>query len=202
VGINNDADYHVYILTYTISVKSQPTMKMNIHNQCSDFKLKNQRYFNTCASWDDKLDGEIDTGSMTNASLTPSSATFGGTIIYELQRKRVESDDQLKSTYTLLSIAWKSEVYKKFCVFVQLTDCDKAFSWHKVNPEKYYQRYANHFSIYTAPIKYTWLIHDGTVLMTRLELDFTQRDGVLSVTVSEGSRDEHTKISAWFGPKR
>jgi hypothetical protein len=186
---------------YTISIDFQPTMKVNIHNQCLDFKLTNRNHFSTSISWNKYTDDEVDAGSMTNANLTPSSATFGGILMYQLQRKGVEHDDQLKSTYTLLCFAWKSEGYKKFRLFLQLIDCDQTFSWKKIYQYEYYQRYTNQCNTYTGPIKDTWLIHDGTVLMTRLELDFTQRDGVLNVTISEGIRDHHTKISAWLNTK-
>jgi hypothetical protein len=30
--------------------------------------------------------------------------------------------------------------------------------------------------------------------MTGLELDFTQRDGVLNITISEGVKDNHTRM--------
>jgi hypothetical protein len=37
--------------------------------------------------------------------------------------------------------------------------------------------------------------------MTKLELDFTQRNGVLNITISEGVEDEHTKRPVWIDPK-
>jgi hypothetical protein len=40
------------------------------------------------------------------------------------------------------------------------------------------------------------------MLVTKLELDFTQRDSVLNITVSEGVRDKHTKMSELIIPER
>jgi hypothetical protein len=97
-----------------------------------------------------------------------------------------------------LLVAWKSEGYKNFCVFVHLIECNKWPYWDEIRLEEYYQRYADQLSTYTGPIKDTWLIHDGTVLMTELDLDFTQRDGVLNITISEGSKDEHAKRPEWI----
>jgi TRAP-type uncharacterized transport system substrate-binding protein len=201
VSINNDPGYHVYILMYTISIEIQPTMKINIHNQCSNFKLKDKRMFNNCLNWNRRPNDEVDANSMTSGVSTSSWATFESIVIYRLQRKSVESDDQLKSTYTLLFIVWKSEGYKKFSVFVQLIDCDKTFSWRKIDQEEYYQRYASQLSTYTGPVKDTWLLSDGTVLMTKLDLGFMQRDGVLTVTISNGVKDDHTKIPKLIDPK-
>jgi hypothetical protein len=42
------------------------------------------------------------------------------------------------------------------------------------------------------------LIPDGTVLMSILELDFTQRDGVLNITISESIRDDYTRRPEWI----
>jgi hypothetical protein len=68
--------------------------------------------------------------------------------------------------------------------------------------ETHHQRYASQLSTYTGPIKDTWLPHDGKVLMTKMELDFTQRDGVLNITISEGVKDDHTGRPEQISPRR
>jgi hypothetical protein len=201
VSVNDDTGYHIYILMYTISVEPQPTMKMNIHNQCSDFKLKDKRMFNCGLNWNKGPNDEVDAGSTISAVSISSWAIFEGIMTYRLQRKSIESDDQFESTYTLFFVSWKSEGYKKFCVFVKLMNCDKTFSWRKIDQEEYYQRYASQLSTYTGPVKDTWLLSDGTVLMTKLDLGFMQRDGVLTVTISNGVKDDHTKIPKLIDPK-
>jgi hypothetical protein len=129
-------------------------------------------------------------------------STFEGVLTYELQRENIESDDQPKSTHILFFVAWKSEGYKSLRVFVHLVECDKYTHWEKIALEEYYQRYVNQLCTYTGPVRNTWLIDDGTVLMTELELDFTQRAGVLSVTISEGIRNDRTKKPIWINPER
>jgi hypothetical protein len=177
-------------------------MKVNVLNQCSDFKLTYQGYFCSGAEWNTDSNREIDTGSMKNADLTLSQATFGGILTHSLERKHAKISNLPDSAYILLLIAWKSEGYKKFRVFVHLIEYDKAFYWDKLSYKEYYQGYTNHLSTYTGPIKDTWLIPDGTVLATELELDFTQRDGVLNVTISEGIGDEHTRRPEWLNLER
>jgi hypothetical protein len=177
-------------------------MKVNFHNQCSGIKLMNGRSFASSTYWNKYPNREINAGGIMSVELLPFLSTFEGSLTYQLQRKHVRFDDQLESTYTLLLVGWKSDSYKGFRVLVQLIECDKTFSWHKITQKEYYQRYADQLSTYTGPIKDTWLIHDGTVLMTRLELNFTQRDSVLSVTISEGIRNSRTKISVWIDPER
>jgi hypothetical protein len=143
---------------------------------------------------------EIDAGSMTSAVLISSWATFEGGLMYQLRRKRVIYDGQFESTSTLLFIAWKSYGYKELCALVQLMECDETFRWYEIRLKEYYQKYASQLSTY--PITTTWLMIDGTVLITRLELDFTQRESVLNISISEGIRNERTKRSIWINPER
>jgi hypothetical protein len=125
VSINDDISHHVHILIHIISVERLPTMKVNIHNQCSNFKLELLGYFtNGIADWNVDLVEEVDTGSMTSVDLMPFLAMFGGVIVYEQQRKHVKPGNQTKSTVILLSVAWRSEGYKKFRVFVHLMECN------------------------------------------------------------------------------
>jgi hypothetical protein len=183
---------------YTISFERQPTMKVNIHNQCSDFILTKQGNFSHGTNWNSYCNWRVDAGSMMSAALTPLLATSEVALAYKLERKLVRPVNQSESTHILFSVAWKSEGYKKGRVFVHLIEYDEWFDWSRIKLEEYYQKYANQLCTYTDPIRNTWLTHDGTVLMTELELDFTQRDGVLNVTISEGTRDDHTKIPARF----
>jgi hypothetical protein len=187
---------------HTTSVEPRPTMKVNIHNQCTDFKLKNP----TCFSSDSVLNNysarEVDAGEMMSNDFRPLLVAFEGALIYELQRKHVTPGNRPDSTHILLLVAWKYESYKEFCVLVHLIECNKWPYWDEIKPEEYYQRYANQLCAYTDPIRDTWLIHDGTVLMTELESDFTQRDGVLNIIFSEGIRDCHVKRPEWINLKR
>jgi hypothetical protein len=105
------------------------------------------------------------------------------------------------STYTLLFIALKYEGYKVFRTCVCLIECDKQIKWNLYKLEEYRQRYASQLCTYTGLVEDTWLLQDGTVLMTKLELDFTQGNGVLSITISEGIRDEYTRRPEWIDPK-
>jgi hypothetical protein len=202
VSIHNNVSHYVHILIRTNSVEFQPTMKVNIRNQCADFKLTNRRYFNSDVQCNKDPDGEVDTGSMKSIDFLPFLSMFEGALMHTLQGKHIKASNLPESMRIRLLIAWKSEGYKKFQVFVHLIEYDKAFYWDKLSYEKYYRKYASQLRVYDDPIKDTWLMPNGTVLATELELDFTQRDGVLNVTVSEGIRDEHTKRPEWIRPER
>jgi hypothetical protein len=190
------------MLTHTISFASQPTMKMNIRNQCLNFKLIDRRSFNCDADWDKHPVEGVYTCSMISVDLKSSSATFEGALTYQLQRKNIEFDDQPEEpTCIRLFVAWKSEGYKELRVFAHLIEHGKWYGWSEAALEEYYRKYISQTSVYTDPIRDTWSTHDGTMLMTRLELDLTQSSGILNVTISEGSWNGHTKRSIWIGPE-
>jgi hypothetical protein len=114
VSINDDAIHYIYILIHAISFKFQPIMKLNIHNQCPNFKLINLNWSVFRIKVDKELDRKIDARSMMSAVFTSPWAEFDGALTYELQKKSVKSDDQLESTSTRLFIAWKPEGYNVF----------------------------------------------------------------------------------------
>jgi hypothetical protein len=130
---------------------------------------------------------------MNSVDLIPFRVVFESALMYELERKRVITGNQPEPTDILLFVAWKSEGYEKFYVFANLIECDKQSYWRKTTLKEYYQRYANQLCTYTGPTEDIWLMSDGTVLMTRLELDFAQRNDVLDITISEVERDNNMR---------
>jgi hypothetical protein len=190
------------MLTHNISGYPQATMEVNIHNQCLDFKLTDRECFSGGADWNKWPDAEVMADNTMKADLIPFRAVFGGILIYELLRKDVDPSIRLESTFTLLLVAWKSEGYKKLYVLMRLIECNLWPRWFKFKPEEYYQRYVSQLSTYTDPIKDTWLLPDGAIVMTRLELDFTQRDGVLNITISESVNDDYTRTTEWINLNR
>jgi hypothetical protein len=176
-------------------------MKVNIHNQCSDLRLTDRGYSSTGAEWNECPDWEVGTGNVARADLIPFLPSFGGILTYELQRRYDRFGNQTKPKYIRLFVAWEYESYKKFRVFIHLIEYNKHIKWNLSKLEEYYQKHASQLSTYTGPIKDAWLIDDDIVLMTGLELDLTQRGGILNITISEGVEDEHTRRPVWFNPK-
>jgi hypothetical protein len=183
-----------------VSVKPQLTMEMNIHNQCSNFSFGESKYFSNSADWNEYPHKAFTAYEM-NDNVIPFLSTFEGIVMHELHNKHDEPSYEDESKHIQLVVAWKSEGYKKIRMFMHLIEYDKMIDWNRLKLEEYYQRYANQLSTYSGPIKDTRVMRDGTVLTTRLELDFTQRDGVLDITVSEGIKDNHTKISELIDSK-
>jgi hypothetical protein len=176
-------------------------MEVKIYNQCSDFSLTDRRWFNIGADWNECPKRRVDTGNMMSAELMPFLSTFEGILTYKLRRKHDESVNRSESTYIGLVVVWKSEGYKDIRMCVHLIEHDRRFYWNGTKLKEYYQRYASQLCEYTGPIKDTWLTRDSIALMTRLELDFTKRDGILNITISEGIDDEHARNPVWIDPK-
>jgi hypothetical protein len=131
-------------------------MKVNISNQCSDFKLIGLKYLNSGAQHNGNFAREVDAGSIMSFELTPFRAMFEGALICKLQRKHVKPGNRPEPTDILLLMAWNSEGYKKFRVLVHLIECNKRPYWGLTEPEEYYQR----LSINYAHILILSRIHD------------------------------------------
>jgi hypothetical protein len=200
--MNNDASQYAYILIHAARFSFQPTMEVIIHNRCLDFKLTNTYWFSIGAAWNVCPNWNVDTGSMMSVDLIPFMAAFKGILTYELQRKYANPGDQSESTYVRPLVAWKFEGYKKYCVFTHLAEYDEQIEWDGIKLEEYCQRYFSQLSTYAAPIEDTWLLHDDTVLMTRLDLNFTQRNDILNITISEGTWHDRIKKPVWIYLKK
>jgi hypothetical protein len=187
---------------HTCSIEMIPTMKVNIHNQCLDFKLTCMEYFIRGEILNKYPTREVNANDMTSIELKYTLGMFEGAFICELQKETTKMDNQLESPHISLFVAWKSEDDKEHYTCVKLIECDRAFHWDKTKLKKCYQGYTNQLNTYTGLIKDIWLRPDNTVLMTRLELDFTQRDIVLNITISEGVEDDYTKRPEWIDVKK
>jgi hypothetical protein len=176
-------------------------MKVNIHNQCSDFKLTDGRYSNSDADWNGHLCWKVDAGNMMSVELIPFLSTFGGVLTCMLKSRYVNPSNPSEPTHIQLFVAWKSEGYKKLRIFVQLIRCYTFFHWNEIKLKEYYQKYACQLNAYTGPLEDTWWMDDDTVLMTRLNLDFAQRDGVLNIIISEGVENDYARRPVWVDPR-
>jgi hypothetical protein len=177
-------------------------MYVSIYNQCTVFNLINRGYFSNGAGWCWNPPRRVDAGNIMSVGWIPFLSTFECVLMYELEREYVKFDNLPELTHVLFVVAWKSESYKKFHVFVHLIKHSEYIDWNEIKLREYYQRHANQLCMYTGPIKDTWLIDDDIVLMTELELDSIQRDGVLDIIVSEGIGDGHIKQPVWVNPER
>jgi hypothetical protein len=191
-----------YKLETTIFEISRSTVKVNIHNQCSNFTLERIDWVNTGADWSNHPADKVDAGSMKSADLISFLPTFEGVLAYNLTRKNIMLDYLYSRPRIRFFVIWKSEGYEKLCAFVQLIKCGEQYHLDASSLEEYYRKYASQLSTYTGPIKDAWLLDDGIVLMTELDLDFTQKDGVLNIIISEGIRDGRAKRLEWVNLER
>jgi hypothetical protein len=164
---------------HIISHLRRPSVKVNIRNQCSHFKLIRRGYFSTGVFLNGHPAQEIDAGRMKSFGFESSPLVFGGILTYELERYE-KPHEEFELAHVLLFIVWKSEGYRKLHVHINLVECDERFYWSNAKLDEYYRSYVDQLSTYAGPIRDTWLTRNGTVLMTRLELDFTQRHDALN----------------------
>jgi hypothetical protein len=171
-------------------------MKVDIHNQCPGFKLTDQRCFIHGAEWNRYPARGMEAGNMMSIEFKSSLEASKGVIMYELRRNYVES------TSIQLFVTWESASYKEFRVCTHLLKCNNLFVWNEIRLKGYYRKCVRQLRTYTKPIEDTWLIHDGIVLRTRLELTFVKSNSRLNVTISEGIKDGRAKIAELISPER
>jgi hypothetical protein len=91
-------------------------MKVNIYNQCSDFKLTFRGYFGNGTNGDENPDEDVDTGSMKCVDLTPYLVAFEGAIMHKLETKPVINLSQQIFIFSLLG---DQKVIKSFaCLYI------------------------------------------------------------------------------------
>jgi hypothetical protein len=169
---------------------------ISVHNQCSNFGLGEFECFvNGANSTHCRRGNSVNTRDV---DFIPFLSTFGGAVTYKLQDRNYKPNHRPGAARIRCLVAWKSEGYKKFYMLIHLIEYNRWVKWNEIKLDDYCQRYANQFSIYTGPIKSTWLMPNGIVLMIRLNLDSTQRDGIMSITISEGVGDGYTKRLVWL----
>jgi hypothetical protein len=186
---------------YIISYLRRPSMKVNIHNLCSDFKLTNRGYFSTGVFLNGHPAQEVEAGRMKSFGFEPSPLVFEGVLAYELERRYTKPGEEFELTHVLLFVVWKSEGYRKLRAYINLVEYDEKFYWNNAKLDEYYRSNVDQLSIYTSPIRDTWLTRDGTVFMTNLELDFTQRHDALNIIISESVTDNYTRRPEWINPR-
>jgi hypothetical protein len=182
----------VQILIHVVRFVTQPTMEVNIRNQCSKFKLIEVPFFGG-----PYLAGlpcrKIDAGKSASDHASPMFAASKSFRLYELRRKDSTSSNQLNLAYNYLLVIWKSEGYMDFRVRAYLIDCDGRCVWYMPKLIEHYQKHVSRSKKYTTPIVDTWLICKDTILKTVLIVDDKKRDGRLHIVITEEAINNHTR---------
>jgi hypothetical protein len=173
-------------LMYAARLYNEPSVKLNIHNQCLNIDLISPVYtasdgtechkppnHKVCAG-DSKRSGFI--GMLHNVSY--------GILIYKPQRKQLHEsteigEDTLGAAHLLVTWRIESEV---LYADVLLVEHDKGFDWNEDDLRSLSSGNIFQFRLCPDSAKETWLLDDNTALMTAFEI---KKNRLVNVTISE-----------------
>jgi hypothetical protein len=191
------------MLICMVRLPIKPSVKLNIHNQCSNVDLVSLMYTTghglEChmAPNHQVYAGDI----MKSGFVSKSSYESYGALIYRLQRRQSHAsaetgEDTLSATQLL--VVWKvsgpNELYRD----VLLVEHDKGFD--KDNLENLYRRNINQLRLYPVSAIETWLLNDNTVLKNKFEI--TNGGPILNITISEVDKDDFARAPVYIDPER
>jgi hypothetical protein len=182
---------------YTISALPQPTIKVNIYNQCANTKLVSPIYSGNGTIYPKLSEKQIDIGTKmkTCFSINTAQDKSEGILLFKLQREKREenrlsvylfnlfrlkgcSNDEAKCVQML--IAWKMKD-TKILSHVALVEHDKAFTWNENKLRSLYDENRGWLKEYNETIPDKWFMDDITLKTTLNKIDLK---GILELNLS------------------
>jgi hypothetical protein len=177
------------VLMYTVSLCIQPSVKLNIHNQCWNVDL----VFPTYTTGDGlecyrSPDYKVYAGETMRSAFIINKAdnAFYGVLIYKLQRERLHEStevDEDTSSATHLLVIWCIPKLNKFYTGVMLVEYDKALTWNRLN--KLYHANHDKLKMYTDITTDTWFMDDNMILKTTLSARNLNGNPELNISIFE-----------------
>jgi hypothetical protein len=149
---------------------------VTINNQCSDIELTSPIYFIKDATCRVKFTQQVNSESIMNANFVTGidQDTFGGALLYRLQRKE---DTSISAR---LLVIWKYDS-DRICSNALLVELEDTLDWDKDKLKSLHDIYNNQYNI--RPRLGEWLLDDGTELRIMCE---TSHGGFkMNVTISK-----------------
>jgi hypothetical protein len=193
------------VLTSTVSLSIQPSVKLDIHNQCPNTYLVLPAYVTGVESACHRPpDHDVCAGDTTrSAFIVHKVGSWSYAIpVYRLQRRKPHASTEIDgdtSIATHLLVVWRITGSKKLYADVLLVEHEKRFDWGKDDLKDLYRKNINQFRLSSVPVIETWLLGDDTILKTKFE---TTNGQLLNVTIYEAKRDNHVRIPAHIEVER
>jgi hypothetical protein len=193
------------VLIYAVRFYVQPSVKLNIHNQCLNVDLVSLTYV---------IDGEVEHHRPPDYKICSSSIMKSGFIIksddvsygaltYRLQRKQTYESTEVSedaSNATRLLVVWRISKSKELYADVLLIEYDKGFDWEKDNLEELYHKNSNRFRLCPDATTETWSLDANTTLTTAFEI--TNENNLLNMTITEVRRYNSARMTIHVNPER
>jgi hypothetical protein len=173
-------------------------VKLLIHHQFPGIELVSPAYACDNATCHTSPDQRVDFGSTVqvvfNVDLTQCDPV--GALMYELKNTKQFNKNASslldEATYIQLVMIWKVNNSREFCEVSDMIEHDKGRVWDRSGLMKLVKCYKL-YDIQHVPIEKTYLMHDNTVLMTRVNATREEECYKLEITLSEVSINKYTR---------
>jgi hypothetical protein len=155
---------------------------MTINNQCSNIELKSPVYFTKDVTQHIQLPQQVDSNRImrTNFITSTDQDTFGGVLLYRLQRKENDKSDKDTSISTQLLVIWGYKHNEPYS-HALLIEYEDTSVWKKDKLKRLYNVYSSQYDIgFNTEV---WSLDDNEKLKTAVK---TSDDGFkMEITISE-----------------
>jgi hypothetical protein len=185
------------VLICTISLPIQPSVKLNIYNQCLNVDLVSPTYITGYRSECHRPpDYKVCVGDTTRYSfIIKSNYATGGALIYKLQRKHMHKSTKIgkyTSRATHLLVVWEFSSSRVLYVDVILVRHDKRLD--KDDLKCLYRENFDRFRLCSDFATELWSLDDNTVLRTTFEI--MNEDHLSTIIISEVEGDNGARMPA------
>jgi hypothetical protein len=190
----------------------QASMKVDIHNKCSNIELVEPVYFSDGATCDIPLDQKIEpNGALkTVFRIKFTRGKFEGAILYRLRKKGANSDQQPDTettsngknqpNRTQLLVGWKLERLQDPRVYMLLVEHEEKLVWDGNKLIEQHNEFRGRLNVHNGSVTSTWLMEDGSVLRLALDGVGSGEYGI-RIVITDAQQNEHTSIPIWIEPK-
>jgi hypothetical protein len=196
------------MLIYLVSFILQSTVNVTIDNQCANIELTSQVYFTKDTTCHEHLPQKMDSKNIMRATFKTSAErdTFGGILLYHLQRNGNSESDQRSnadkdaSISTQLLVMWEFRIDNLYS-HVWLIEHESVLTWGEDKLERIYDVYD---SLYDTDIIFNtgrWLLEDDTKLQAVCETSDEGRFEI-NITISEEKDLTRPRKPLWIDSNR
>jgi hypothetical protein len=195
------------VLIYVVSLFMKSSIKLNIHNRCSNVDLISP----SCITigWLEcykPLNDKVYAGDTMNFGFIIDTLyrTSDAALIYKLQKRHMydstEIDKSISNTVYILIILDFFNESKRLRADVLLVEHDEGIDWNESHLEKLYSKNVDQFGLSFYSATETWSLDDNVALMTTSEI--IDEDFILNITISEVERGNDARMPAHIDPER
>jgi hypothetical protein len=193
------------VLIYTIRLSIKPSVKLNIHNQCSNIDLISPTYhLDVNVDCHRPPDYKVCTGDITRSGfISRSEKNFYAVLIYKLQRKQPGSSTEMSkdtSRAAHLLVVWRLSWRNEFHADVMVVEYDKGHIWKDDDLKKLYHENIYSSKLYPGTATEIWSLNDNVALMATSEA--ISEDRIVNVTISEVEKGNSMRTPICIDLKR